>query len=720
MHTLERLAADLHSNPNVIKDIEKEVEALAYEESCSALIEIRASKVPAVHIFLCNILQKRIQRKATTLDLAEEVQFCTQMLAERPSFQTCEVYSLLGLYCWPVAMPDFIDVICMLLGANTGYQILLLFLEKVNTSTRIDEKRRSELKKAISIVYPRVESGFREEFAAHIIPIFTELLKILPKNFDFTLVYKKAAECPEEVISFIIEGIQFMNPSGISSILQFLPADQNLIMSLLHLKPHRTEKSMEIFNYVFRALRSDSECFIAAVDFWQRIFSSMPNEALLDPVLTEILKNYIETDEEIKEDADPHVFGFLAIVCKNFPVAATNFLNINGNALPVRISAYFIQKLAKNADTLSLLSTVKFESPYLSCLTFYFRNDPNAPKLLFSLNFTDKESVKLAVLILEKYNFTQEELMHIIDMCKGGCLNSNEIKVDCCVKLGVHETFGANWTMDDVIKYFYYLKRSPEEYRVYKDYFYSLFVQNAPFDRCFSVIEKLGPVPTLILQNIYEKMDKYPYIDLTCFNNDLLPYLDNPLHYIEKEVLRFVTDWNSITDHKDYYQAIRSLLGLISAKIDTLPIADHLVDLVQIDSSIILSRVLSILGSYKGTYNTNKAVYYLICAYNSPSVADLHTLISGVLTDCMMRTDGGTAFHSILGIDINKCCEVREQILKLNRKTAQGMVRDLIKEFKGKSFNRMFEDEFKVTKQNILPPKVKEEVEYDLKDVNFT
>jgi len=719
MHRLERLAADLPSNPSLVKEIEKEVDALANAESCSQLFEIHASKVPSIHIFLCNILEKRIQMKMATLDLAEEVQFCTKMLLEKPTFQGCEVYSLLGLYCWPRLMPDFIDAICSLLTTSIGYQILLQFLEKVNTSTKIDEKRRSELKKAISIVYPSIESKFDEKFAHLLIPIFTELLKILPKNFNFTLVYKKAAECPDEVISFIIEGFQFVDHNRVSEMLQLLPSDQSLIQVLGTLKPQRVECPNNIFNYVFRALSSDPECFLAGVDFWQRIFSSKANEALLIPVLNEVLKNYIEAGEDVKEEADQHAFGFFSIISKNFPASVAGFLGVNGNLLPQRIAAHFIQKLAKAEDGPALLSKLQFESPYLTCLCGYYSESPVMPKPLFSLSFADKESVKVGMMVLEKYSFTRDELVYVLSMCEGGCLNANEIKANCYVKLGVHEKFGANWSIEDVIKYYYYLKLSPGEYGVYRDYFYSLFVQNAPFDRCFSIVEKLGCIPIQVQQCIYEKMDKYSYTDLSCFNGDLLGYLQTPQPYIEKEVARLVSEWNTITDHKEFYLAAKSLLTVLAAKIETHPIIDSLLDLLQIDSSVTLGKVLSILSTYKGSFNTSKAVYYLICGYNNPNVADSHAMLSGALTDCMMRADGPSAFHSILGVEIGRCCGVRDQILKVNRKTAQGMVRDLIKDFKGKPFSKMFESEVKVTKQNILPVKVKEEADYDLKDVSF-
>lgn len=718
MHKLERLAIELQSNPNVIKEIEQEVATLVQEESCTSLFELQSSKVLAVHIFLCKVLEMRIKNKANTLALTDEIQLCTQLLLKTPSFQVCEVYSLLGLYCWPAKMPEFMNTISSILNVETGYETLLAFLENVNTNTTIDEKRRTELKKAMSLVYEHIESRFSEQFASFIIPIYTELLKILPKTFDFSLVFKKAATYPDEAISFIVDGFPFIDQNRILQILGSLPADPALIQTLTTVKFQRLEEPNKLYEYVFRALSDDQICFIPAIDFWQKVFSSKAHAVLFEPVLTAILKEYLSIPEETKEEVDQHIFGLFSILCKNYAYNIAEFLKVNGEHLPVRITANFVQKLSKSEDP-SIIHTLMFTNPYLNCFTNFLKGDQAVQEMIFNLDFNDKESVKLGAMILDKYDFSHQKLMYILNMCENACLNANEIKVQCFIKLGMHETFGANWSMNDVIKYFYYLKKLPEEYVTYKDYFYSLFIRNAPFDRCFSIIEKLGKVPDAILQSIYEKMDKYTYTDVCCFNNDLLGYLEDPKPYIEREVSRFVLEWNKITDHVDYYQALKSLITVFAAKVDTYPIVDSLIDLFQIDSSIILSKTLPVFNAYKGNYNVGKAVYYLICLYNLPSSTSSHALISNSLTLCLSREDGPIAFHSILGVDINRCCEVREQILKVNKKTAQNMVRDLIKDFKGKPFNKMFENCNKVTKQDFLPPKVKESNDYSLKDVNF-
>lgn len=719
MTNLERLARELPQNPHLIKDVEEEIGRLSRLEDCSALFDLQTSKVPAVHIFLCKILEMRIRRKMVTLDLQEEIRFTSQLLQSRPSYQAIEVYGLLGLFCWPALMPDFIDNTISLFGCETGYQILLSFLEKVNQSTAIDEKRRTELKKALSMISQHILGNFKSEFAGIIIPIYSELLKILPKNFDFSLVFDKASEHPEEAISFIIDGFQFIDQNKIVEVLDSIPSDTGMVQMLSSIKVSKVSNPEKVYEYVFKSLSSDSYCFIPAIDFWQKVFGSRNHPNMVEPVLTEVLKVYLATEEEFREDVDQHIFGFFSIIARNYPDHLTEFLRLNGDVLPVRVSSNFIQKLSKANNCSSLLSTLSFKNPYLNCLVSFLREDSQTPSLMFALDFCDKDSVKLALSIMSKYQFTPDQLMYILKMCENACLNANEIKVECYLKLGIHDTFDGQWNMDKVIKYFYYLKKMPESYTKYKDSFYALFLQSAPFDRCFAIVEKLGAVPGAVLQSIYDNICKYPYTELCCFNNDLLIHLDNPKPFIEKEVLRFVSEWNTISDHKDYYLAIRSILTVFSAKIDSFDIADTLLDLIQIDSSLVLNKVLSVFNIYKGKYNTRKAVYFLICAYNFPNVADSQPMVSGTLTDCICKDDGPMAFNDILGIDINRCCEVRQQIMKSNRKTAQNMVRDLIRDFKGKTFNKMFEGGVKVTKQDFLPKKASNNTDYSLDGLGF-
>lgn len=703
MNNFEDLVKKLQRSPSTIQEIEKQVELIASTDDFQILLEMKNSQVPGMHIFLCKIIELKIKRKITTLDLIDEINFVSMLLESNPSYQVLELYTTLGLYCWHARFPDFMNKIISLLNCQIGYKLLLSFLEKVNLNSTIDEKRRSELKKAIFLISNSLFENFKSQFAPFIINIYVEMLKILPKNFDHSLVFDMAPLYPDEALNFVIEGFPYIDHNKVSDILEYLPSDHFLIQTLTNIKLSKISYPEKVFNYVFKSSEYNLNCLIAAIDFWSKTFTSR-SEGILSPVLTEILRVYLQLDDTSKEDVDQHIFGFFSIICRNYPKSISQFISLHGNNLPIRIVYNFIQKLSKSDP--SSLTGLTFSSYYLNVQLAYLMRDPNTPNMMLNLDFKDKDQVKLAVSILSDYNFTSDQLLLIAEKCNDACINANEIRVDCCVKLNIHEQFEEPWNIDKIIKYFYFMKRQPAEYSKYGDSFYRTFINNHPFDRCFSIIEKLGNIPSFILQDIYSKMDKYPFIEITCFNNDLLKVLPEYSSFVQKEVYRFVSEWDKITDHVEYYQAVTSLLTYITGKMTpgcSPDFAEYLIDLIPIDSPIILNKVLSLLDKYKGPYNTKKALYFLIASYNSPNLSNSFHLISSAITDCLFQEDGPVCFNMILGLDLNRVYDIKAQITKVNRKTAQNIVRDLIKDFKGKPFNKMFEDEFKVTLQHFLP-----------------
>lgn len=697
----EVLVNQLSKNPNVMPIIEQEIDRLVAHPDLSPLYELQRSSNPAVHIYLCKILELRIRRKITSLALDEEISFVIQLLQNNQSYHVYKLYSLLGLYCWPTLFPSFFDDIISLLSTTAGYQILLLFLEMVNSSTDIDDKRRSELKKAIGILSEGLLACFKDEYAEFIIPIFTEFIKIIPMNYDYSIVFRRASEHPEATIEFFSEASNVIDQNKIAEIINQLPVDRAMIQVLVSYKIKNYEHPEKVYEYIFKCLVDDNDCFITAVDFWQKVFSLKDKTSMLHPVLTAVTNAYLDVDEEAKEETDGTVFGFFSTVAKNYPQESVKFLKQHEMILPIRIISNFLQKIAKSGN---FMNELKFENRYLNCLVHALREDPNTPVLLNSLDFTDKDSVKLALQIMERFEFSSAQINFILKMCDNGCLGANELKVECLIRLGIHETFEGEWNMDKVIKFYYFMRRDRANYLAYKESYYNLFILSSPFDRCFSIVQMIGDIPNYILRNIYEKMDKYSFLDLCCFNTDLLAHLSLEIQrpFIEKEVYRFISEWTAIKDYKEYYQALKSLLNIFSSRIGEPGMVNMMLDLVQIDFSIILNRILAIFNNYKGVFDTRKAVYCFITSYNAPNLRDSQAQLAASLTTCLYQPDGPQAFSEIMGLDINKCHDVHNQISKINRKAAQNIVRNLVKDFRGKSLRNLYENEVKVTKQNFL------------------
>jgi len=700
----ENLVNDLARNPEVMSKIEAEIQRLVEAPDTSELYAAMGAKNPAVPIFLCKILEMRVKRKIGKMPIDEEIKVALDLLSKRPSEKICDVVALMGLYCWPLSMPDFLSIIGSLLGTTYGYSILFEFLSKVNTNCDIDEKRRSELKKAINMVIAELIKQFDERFAAYIIKIYTELLRIVPKTFDYAFVFAKAPECQNEALDFFSEALPLLDQNRLVKLLDDMDADIRMVHIINSFKMSKVQDLDKIYRYMFSAIGKD-ECFPAVVDFWIKIFSSPANENLLKPVLNEITKSFLEA-ESSDEQQTPQIHGFYNVVAKNFPEQTAEFIQVNESIIPTRIISNILQKMQRVPPSLS------FQSTYLHCQACFLRRDPGSRFLLPTLDFNDKDAVKLGIQLVNSFEYTPQELETTMRMCEGKCLNANELRVECMERLGIEETFDT-WDMNKVIMFYHLLKKKNQKYLKYREQYYALFLQSAPFDRCFAILRSLSDVPNQILANIYENIDKYPYGDLACFNNDLLPWLGISKPFLEKEVARFNAEWSKVSDHNEYNQAIKSLITVLEMKVGEEGAVDLLVGLLPIDNPVIVNRILGIFMLFRGEYNVRKAVYYLLHAYNAPSLSSSQTQISGGLTNCLMHPEGAEAYHEIVGIDAGKCGELRQQMAKVNRKTAQNMIRELLKDYRGKTYAKMFESTPCVTEQCFIPKGKKKDDDSD-------
>lgn len=699
---LEDYTAELARNPGAMSKIEEEIRRIAEAPTLGPLLELQESSNPVMLLYTCKALEFRIKQRIGQHPLGDEISFVTRLVHTSPSPKVCEIFSLLGLFCWPAEMPNFLSETVSQLSSPTGYQILLSFLEEVNSNLSIDEKRRSELKKALGIVSNDLLSSFREEFSEFIIPIFTELLRILPKTFDFSIVFRHAPEHPYAAIEFISEALSYVDQNSLISILPQMPTNPCLVQVLTEVRLKNDLNLQPVFEYAFRCLSEDRECLQVVLEFWQYVFSSSKlshPDAILDTVLIEVVRAFLDCDEVTREDSEARVFGFFTVISKNYPEHAAEFVQKNEELLPRRISTNLLNKLARSGDGLPPLH---FNSAYLRCLYSSLKNDPSAPVLMEGLDLSKKDSVRLVLQILSKYNLQPEQLMALHKRCEGACISANEIKAECCSRLGMHQNFDGAWSMDQVIQYFYLLRKDRDAYIRYKESFYNLFLSNAPFDRCFSVVAMIGEFPPVILESIYQHIDRYPYIELNCFNLDLLPVLPIKRPFIEKEAVRFILEWTKLSDYREYYQALRSLLTVIEKQIGEEGMPDILIELLQIDCSLMVSRVMSIFNSIRIPFNTKKAVYYLLTAYNLPNLANVQAPVSQGLTLCLAQPDGPQAFNEVAGKPLQECVAVQAQISKCNRKGAVGLVRRFLNEFRGKIYNKLFENDKKVTKQNLF------------------
>ncbi len=807
-------------------DLEKEVERLVAAPDMRELYYARNLHDFPVVLYLCKVIELRIRRKVEISgDPHEEIEFITELYMMRDTHHVLDVFAMAGALFWPVIFPNFLNLIFTNLtasqasnnttasssgnGFNTasinqgnfsnssydfvnsnnnsfmnaekGYKALLFFLRRINEGTEIDDKRRTELKTAVRGLVKEFCMMFDvNKYAGFIIEIHTELLKIAGSAHDYSVVYEKTGEFPNEAIDFFITAGNSVDSGRLSNVLWMLPPDCGMVSLLcgLRMDSVNTDKCVE---YVSRSLYEDPYCVMPAVDYFSKISWGDKYARFIKPVMNEVMHRYLEMDDLEKEEIFGPINGLFGTMAKSNANECISFLLENENYLSEKIIANFLQKIFKirfisngngsksvnltehtsfsttitststNSETATnyMFTRIFFtSSDYLNCLVAYLMDDcTQALNLVKSLNFQNDEVAKLVVKIINKFNVGRDDLLWILEKCDDfngrysfGC--ANEIWVECFLRLGQPCLFkddGKEWSTNDVLRFYYLLKRAPEKCQMYTGAYLSTFSLYSPFDRCFAILQMLGSTAYFaVIDFIYAQITgKFPDpgffqrlcfgdqgftqfqlptrpgpliclddLNLSCFNTDLLGYLPAPAKkiFIEAEVTRFVSEWDKPRDDFNaYYLAVKTLINIIGANIDTPGIIDLLFDLFTIEHSVIVNRCLSIFNKYTGTFPTDKAVFKLLTIYRSPYLCDTQPQTITGLVLAISQKNGPDVFSYFFDMDITKCRDIQLSILKSNnKKTAQNIMRNLLKNFRGKPLHELFRDTVKGKKQNFL------------------
>lgn len=715
---MEQLYLQLTKNPNVIKDIEEEIQKLILSPSLEDTFALFNSNIPEMRLYALKVVEERIKiKKEQNLTLEQEILFMKNIINLDSHNKTSEVFAKLGLYEWPKNFPDFFQIIINLISSHKkiGYQILNSFLHLVNNSQEINDKRKCELKSAIGLLIKNLMNLFEDDFAELIIQIFTELIKIIPKKFDYSIIYRKGPDFPEITIEFINEIGDDNNLRDIIDLSSKLPINVGMLMFFNNLKnksPNCENVSL-MYEYMFKALRTNLTNFLLSIEFWNKFFSAKDKEDFVDYILTEVVIIFSNMENLQKCESESEVFGFFNVITKKFPQKILQFLESMGDKLERKIGLYFIKKLHAFYPEINL-SGLNFNDVILNGTILEMSNNPKCIDILGQLNLADKEASKLVIKIISKYNLSKDMLNEII---KASIFpdreNANEVIVECCIKQNNIEKFDGEWDLDKYIRFFYYLRRIPMQVCQYAPNFYNEFLVKSPFDRCFSILKMLGNFPKEIYEKIYNDIYRYSYEDLNWFNCDLLTFMKIQEPYIRREVARILHDWTENEATDSLIQCVRSLLNVISTGINKSNASNVpyepiniLFDLLNIDDSGIVRKICEMFITYKNIYDVKKATYYLIVNYNSSFVEASHLNISSALTKCIKENDGPEALSSILcDVSFENCKNLQIECLKYNTKRAQALVRNFLLRFKGKPLNTLYENNFKIGEQNFLNKK---------------
>ncbi|ORE00473.1 hypothetical protein A0H76_672 [Hepatospora eriocheir] len=688
---------------NTIKEMEVIVNELSNTPSCLELYNSEMLKDSNVLFYTVGILRLRINRKKYNLEsLREEVEVVNRMIQENISYQLIDVFVDLGLYCWPMLMNNFFDVMLIKLKENpeVGYRIFLTFLEKLNYSESLSKPRKAELKTSVRYVVGSFMSQMDERYAQYIIPTMKELLKIMPKELDFTFVYNNAHLFPDKAISLFDEGWDFIDINKLFEILPKIPSSPLLTCNFVECAKYT---SQHLFQYMFSCIKNE-ECFFDCCVFWKKVFvlnTNLEVSNYVKPILSEIILMYNQLGQTDEEESA--ILALISSTLKVYPEQVASLCKESSSSINLRFSLFILNNLNKYKP--ELLKHLKgFNNPLLDGTVCFYLKDLATPEFIPLLNYNEKEAIKLLINILYTYQFTPIQYKEIYKLTEQ-FTGTEELHSLIDFKLGNLISFDCVWTKKIAIKYFYYLKKDREYYSNYKEMFYRFFINNIPFDRCFLVLKLLGNIPDEILNVIYIKFDTFPLMYIGCFNNELLPYLDssNINVFIKKEIDYFIRTWDTVIDFNEYNKSLKILINQmnnLSAKINNFQ--NNLTVLMQIDHPSVVFRLLNMFNSGSDDFDTLQGVFNLITIYNSPNLYLSQSLAVNGLVKCLCKDDGPEAFVRILGLDINTCLEVKKNLIKIPKKAGSSLIKDLVKNYKATPYNKMYSNNVKIAKQGLF------------------
>ncbi|ORD94882.1 hypothetical protein ECANGB1_2094 [Enterospora canceri] len=738
------LINDLSRNPQVIYEIEKEINSLAngsIEGVYSLASQIDPSNSVAT-FYLFKIVETKIRQNKAYNETAQFIEgYLNRAVGSGNPVRPCVIdsYVLLALHCWPTLLTNFIPVIHGALSsqatASFGLRLLHAFLTEINYSTEIDQKRRSELKKAVSTLDGLgevVDRSTDSEDVRLAIRIKKELLTMAPKLINFDLVYKEAPSHPNEAVEFFVEaGKSGTDEERLIGLLEHFQPDLNLIDAFFT----RANTDQRVMKYMFRGI-GESETMVQSLGYWARVLG---NEGVPGSVVTGVLEEALTKVKEIEEDeaqeAETALFQVLSAASRSHPATVLGYLVQAESKTESRFVTSCLYKIHKTNP--AILADSSFSGAYLNSYACYLMDDPRCVGLLEQLDYGDKEQTRTAVNVVERfygrtadkapfgrlYALVCDHLSHSFNY---------EILAAIDSRLGRHVSIEFN-SPSSAIRYFFYLKADSSHYSQYKEAYLSYFAANCPFDRCFAILSRLGLdefESRRILEFVFDQFQTYPFSDICCMNTDLIGrHPEVADYFIQKEVAHFVEEYDGVRDYKEYYLAARGLLGLMETRLRVSPATFWLLfDLLYIDYAPVVNRILLIVNQefnrassaksgeshpeMGNESNLDRAVYSLMTCYSLPHMLPAQGQIATALAWLLIRAPG--SFVRVLRVDSDQVESIRSQIRNMDRRGGVGVVKSYLARYRGRQLHRMYENESKVKEYKIFG---KEKSRGDITDI---
>ncbi|KAF7683629.1 hypothetical protein TCON_1160 [Astathelohania contejeani] len=750
MDRLEQLLNDLPNNPNLIKDIETQVQMIANEEGIQTLASMIGSSNPQIRFYALLIAEQKIKATKRTGSIAPELinllnecanisfYFADSLTSNR--FAT--TYAIAGLYDWPDEFPAFFDNVIGLISVmnrpiapNPGLNILEKFLFMVNRSPEITEKRRTDLKRCIknkSInflplidAYQPIKDVDIDKNFVLITLIYSHLMSILPKNdINYKIIFSQHGNkagileftgeaifyglAKKEFIEYLIENTcrDLIRDSklGIKQINNFT----NLLHKIEKEKPTNIDY---LYQFMFYALKSEENVFISCTNFWIHFFKIQGEKdgsaEIASAVLTEFNNNVnrLIASEMISESKE--VFDLYNLLGTKYSNLIPQFLA--NSVVPRKFAVSLIKNYARKED-------LKLEDPFLLCTKLFLDDKQNCINLINQLDLKDKESCKLISKILVKYNYEDKAgLFKKIYLYQNNeCVNEILIILAVQLRIDPANILEGEWNEMKLKRFYYFIKYSPmlETLNGMLNSFYNYFLETQNYSHCFSILS-LVSIPENILSRIYQIIDIIDLRDLSCFNHDILKKLnDNILPAFLQQVFnRLKREWSDVEDINLLVTCTNGFIRVLEIRLskfhninvlnESVPFpgliesySEILIELLQTGDASIIKRISNYLIRSDISFNMQKAVYYLLMCYNSSLLVDIQNDIVTFLLECLKKENGEKAFIAVKSEE--ECIQLKNDFISSGPKKQRELLKLFLREVKGKPLNQLYSSDWKI------------------------
>ncbi|TBU01780.1 hypothetical protein CWI37_0629p0010 [Hamiltosporidium tvaerminnensis] len=752
MSSLKNLISQSKTDPSVLSELQSQLKLLITSQSIDPIVELLTSESFDHQFYGLVVTEQKLKHLKLINSSVQPIHsliegysgiICGENrdISSIPPFilnKFSDIYALLAIYDWPSNFPHFLPLLTNLFQAKHpfSYNIFEKFLFQVNTNTDISEKRRQELKKSISSIFPEVKPYLIDfntnslNIVNNILDIYINLLQIIsPNSLPIPNIFSLASLNPNKSLFLIYELTTLVDMRS------FLPEIQKLIFTLSYnsrlvdifsiLLNHNRYKEItnfqQISEYAISGFQGSSYDMESSLNFYNILFkrkdiTDTPEFIkFYENISACILSNLIRVSNEIETDITlninyNNIVSLFTLLSKKYQTHTYNILSCINTGL--QINRKLSKILIKNFEHKESLC---INDPYIMCYILYIRNNPDCIKYLEILDFNDDDSVKLAIKIVGEYVRRTDVNILLKNVLVGVREKCNKSDNEFCDELliniflfyneNIDVLMNGEWNKKKIGRFSLLVKNRYESVVNLTEEFFTFFVNSIRirntdciligYKICGLLILKNVKLPENILSVIYESVDNMNGKEIEAFCNEFANKLEISVQrvYINKVVQRvLVLSSQEVEDEMIGCQ--RSVVSFLEKSILEISkstclgkevlefYCSALTEMVLVGESSIIRKIRGIFSKIEISTNfSDRLIFNLLTIYNSNIYINSQEDILNFCVDLLIK--GHTQGFCVLDCKTENIESLRQSVVT-NSRNGKSMVKEFLKNVKGK------------------------------------